>query len=423
MENTLAIINIGELLTCTGGAKFGLAMNDIGIIPNAAVIIENGLIKSVGTMPELGIIANRCEKIIDAAGMCVLPGFVDSHTHFVFGGYRQDEFEWRLNGESYMSIMDRGGGIANSVRATRAATAEQLLQVGRERLAAMLAYGVTTVEGKSGYGLDVATELRQLAVMRELNAAQPLEIAITYLGAHAVPMELKTDSEKYIALIINTVLPMAAEYAEFCDVFCEKNVFSVAQSRKILLAAQHLGLKSKLHADEIVQLGGAELAAEIGAISADHLLNASDAGIAAMTKSETVCTLLPATAFSLREHYARARYMIDNGACVALASDFNPGSCCTASMPLVIALAALNMQMTNAEIVTALTINGAKAIGRERNIGSIDPGKQADLLILKYPSHKFLSYRIAENIVNCVIKKGEIFAQALDLSGGGNYNT
>ena len=412
MVRTTAIINIAELVTCTGGAKFGLAMNDVGIINDAAVIVEDGIIKYVGTMAKLHEEAQGCERIIDAAGLCVLPGFVDSHTHFIFGGYRQDEFEWRLKGETYMSIMERGGGIANSVRATRAETVEQLLEVGRERLAAMLAYGVTTVEGKSGYGLDVATELRQLTVMQELNNLQPLEIAITYMGAHSVPPELITDPEKYIALIINTVLPKAAEYAEFCDVFCEKNVFSVDQSRRILLAAQQLGLMSKIHADEIVQLGGAELAAELGAVSADHLLNVSDAGIEAMIRSQTVCTLLPATAFSLREHYARARYMIDNGACVALASDFNPGSCCTASIPLVIALAALNMQMTNAEIVTSLTINGAKAIGRERTIGSVEPGKQADLLILKYPSHKFLSYRIAENIVGYVIKKGVIVSRS-----------
>ncbi|MEI6285103.1 MAG: imidazolonepropionase [Bacillota bacterium] len=408
MGKTTAIINIGELVTCAGGAKFGLAMNDIGIINDAAVIVEDGIILSVGTMVELGDRANLCDQIIDVDGMGVLPGFVDSHTHFIFGGYREDEFEWRLNGESYMSIMERGGGIANSVRATRVATAEQLLKVGRERLATMLAYGVTTVEGKSGYGLDVDTELRQLAVMRELNSTQPLEIAITYMGAHSVPLECKVNPEKYITLVIDEALPKAVEYAEFCDVFCEKNVFSVDQSRRILLAGQKLGLKSKLHADEIVQLGGAELAAELGAVSADHLLNASDAGLVAMARSETVCTLLPATAFSLREPYARARYMIDNGACVALASDFNPGSCCTASIPLVIALAALNMQMTNAEIVTALTINGAKAINRNNIIGSIEPGKQADLLVLKYPSHKFISYRIAENIVKYVIKKGVI---------------
>ncbi|MFA6075906.1 MAG: imidazolonepropionase [Negativicutes bacterium] len=408
MAKRTAIINIGELVTCADGAKFGKAMNNIGIIHNAIVIIEDDIIQSVGTISELSHQANLCDEIINADGKCVLPGFVDSHTHFIFGGYREDEFEWRLNGESYMSIMERGGGIANSVCATRSATVAELVKTGRIRLAEMFNYGITTVEGKSGYGLDIDTELRQLAVMRELNDSQPLEIAITYMGAHSIPVEFKADPESYIDIIINDVLPKAANFAEFCDVFCEKNVFSIDQSRKILTAAQRLGLKSKLHADEIVQLGGAELAAELGAVSADHLLNASDAGITAMTDSKVVCTLLPATAFSLREHYARARYMIDHGACVALASDFNPGSCCTASIPLVIALAALNMQMTNAEIITALTINGAKAINREHRIGSIELGKQADLLVLKYSSHKFLSYRIAENIVKYVIKKGQI---------------
>lgn len=408
MAKKTSVFNIGELVTCAGGVKFGSAMNDIGIINDAAIVIENGIIHSVGSMSEIGNLAEKCDETIDAGGMCVLPGFIDSHTHFVFGGYREEEFEWRLNGESYMSIMERGGGIMNSVCATRNATAEELTSAGRLRLADMLTNGVTTVEGKSGYGLDIDTEMRQLSVMRGLNDSQPVEIAATYMGAHAVPAEYKSDPEKYIEQIINEGLPKAVGLAEFCDVFCEKNVFSVEQSRRILLAARRLGFKLKLHADEIVQLGGAELAAELGAVSADHLLNSSASGIGAMAAAGTVCTLLPATAFSLREPYARARDIIDSGASVALASDFNPGSCCTASIPLVIALAVLNMRMTNAETISALTINGAAAIARDHVVGSIEPGKQADLLILKYRSHKYLSYRIAENIVKSVLKNGAI---------------
>jgi imidazolonepropionase len=385
-------------------------MSDIGIIPDGALLAEDGKIIWVGPTSELPAIDENQWEVIDAAGKCVMPGFVDSHTHMVFGGYRAEEFFWRLGGTPYLDILERGGGILNTVQATRAASSEELKELAGLRLASMLAMGVTTVEGKSGYGLDKETELRQLAVMSELNQEQPVEIVPTFMGAHAVPPEYKGRTADYVEYIINEVLPAVAEQgiAEFCDVFCEQGVFSLAESKRILEAAKSLGLKAKLHADEIVPLGGAELAAELDACSADHLLQASDAGIAALGRKHTVATLLPMTAFCLRESYARAREMIDSGAAVALATDYNPGSCFSHSIPLVAALAAIQLRMKPAEIVTALTINGASAVNRADRVGSLEIGKQADIVILEYPSHLFLVYHAGMNIVDKVIKHGQL---------------
>jgi imidazolonepropionase len=272
----------------------------------------------------------------------------------------------------------------------------------------MLAFGVTTVEGKSGYGLDRETEIKQLEVMADLNRLHPLDVVPTFMGAHAVLPEHKGREDAYIDFLLEEVVPDVASrrLAEFCDVFCEKNVFSIAQSRRLLTKAAESGLKSKLHADEIVRLGGAELAAEIGAASADHLLNASDEGLRAMAAAGVVATLLPATAFSLREPYARGRFMIDAGCAVALATDFNPGSCFSESIPLVAALAALYMNLSPEEIVTALTLNGAAALGRAQVVGSLDPGKQGDVVILENPSYRFIPYHIGVSTVEKVIKRG-----------------
>ena len=410
MAASLLIKNIGELVTCRSGAKWGPAMNDLHIVPATAVGMRDGIITEICSAAEVN--AADYDKVLDAAGCCVLPGFIDSHTHFVFAGYRVDEYELRMRGDSYMEIMQHGGGIINSVKATRAATLDELVELGRERLRSMAAYGVTTVEGKSGYGLDTATELKQLQAMAELNMQQPIEIVPTFMGAHAVPTEYTGNTYGYVQYIIDEMLPVCSSLAEYCDVFCERNVFDVEQTRAILNAARQYKLAAKLHADEIVCLGGAQLAAETGAHSADHLLNASDTGIAALRAAGCVCTLLPATAFSLREHYARARHMIESGCCVALATDFNPGSCCTGSVPLVMALAAVNMNMSAAEIVTAFTINAARAVGREKLIGSIEIGKQADLVLLKYPSYKYLTYRLAENCVAATIKRGQLLHAA-----------
>jgi imidazolonepropionase len=410
--NRLLIKNAAELITCSGGApKAGLAMNDLGMIQGGAVLVEDGKITAVGTTAQLqATLGDTDYAVVDADGKCVMPGFIDSHNHFVFGGYRAEEFSWRLRGDTYMEIMQRGGGIANTVRATREASKAKLKESARKRLDEMLALGVTTVEGKSGYGLDLLTELRQLEVMSELNAEHAVEIVPTFLGAHAVPPEYTGRSGEFIDFLIEKVLPVVAErkLAEFCDVFCEQGVFSVAQSRRLLLAAQALGLKSKLHADEIVPLGGAELAAELGAVSADHLLHASDTGIAQLAAKKVIATLLPATAFSLKEPYARGREMIDSGVAVALATDLNPGSCYTQSIPLVIALSTLYMGLTPAEVVTALTINAAAAVSRADTLGSIEVGKQADIIILEHPSHLYLPYHIGMSIVQTVIKKGQV---------------
>ncbi len=417
MVGNLIIKNASELVTCSGfAAKRGRAMSDLGIIADGAVVIEDGRISRVGPTREVyvelkasGTDLSRFETI-DAFGRAVLPGFVDSHTHLVFGGDRSEEYAWRLKSDSYMDILQRGGGILSTVAATRLASRELLCQEGLKRLDSMLAFGVTTVEGKSGYGLDRPTEIKQLEVMAELNRMHPLDVVPTFMGAHAVPFEYKGREDDYINFLLKEVVPEVAarKLAEFCDVFCEKNVFSIVQSRRLFTKAAASGLKSKLHADEIVRIGGAELAAEIGAASADHLLNASDEGLRAMAAKGVVATLLPATAFSLREPYARGRFMIDAGCAVALATDFNPGSCFSESIPLVAALAALYMNLSPEEIVTALTLNAAAALGRAQSIGSLDPGKQGDVIILENPSYRFIPYHLGVSTVEKVVKKGTL---------------
>ena len=391
-------------------------MTDLNIIDDGTVVIEEGIIKAVGKTED--VLADFDDPdssisrfdIIDAADKAVLPGFVDSHTHFVFGGYRAEEFSWRLRGDSYMDIMQRGGGILNTVKATAAAKKEELIETGKKRLDSMVSFGVTTVEGKSGYGLDYSTEIKQLEVMKELNKQHPVDIVGTFLGAHAVPEDYKGRKDAFIDFMIDRVMPEVIDrkLAEFCDIFCEKNVFSVQQSRRLLLKAKERGLKIKIHADEIVQLGGAELAAEIGTVSADHLLQASDKGITAIAEAGVVATLLPGTAFCLKEPYARGRYMIDKNCAVALATDLNPGSCFSESIPLIFALAVLYIDISIEEAITALTINGAAALGRADTIGSLDVGKIGDVIILEYPSYKFIPYHIGVSTVEKVIKKGEL---------------
>jgi imidazolonepropionase len=412
MKNKILIKNASELVTCSGfKPKHGNEMGNLHVINGGAVVVEDGVIKAVGTTED---ILSRYKEadfdVIDAEGKAVLPGFIDSHTHFIFGGYRAEEFSWRLRGDKYMDIMKRGGGIASSVKSTREASKQQLIDAGVKRLNSMLSFGVTTVEGKSGYGLDFETEMKQLEVMKDLNEIHPVDVVRTFMGAHAVPVEYSGRADDYIDFIIESVLPYVADkkLAEFCDVFCEDNVFSVEQSRKLLLKAKEMGLALKIHADEIVQLGGAELAAELGAVSADHLLQASEVGIEAMAKSSVISTLLPCTAFSLRESCANGRKMIDSGCAVALATDFNPGSCFTESTALVFALACIQMNLSIEEAVTALTINGAAAVNRADEIGSIDVGKKADIIILEFPSYKFLPYHVGVSTVEKVVKNGKL---------------
>ena len=412
MKNKMLIKNASELVTCSGfKPKRGNEMGDLHIIKDGAVVVEDGVIKAVGTTKEILSKYKEADfDVIDAEGKTVLPGFVDSHTHFIFGGYRAEEFSWRLRGDKYMDIMKRGGGIASSVQATREASKQQLMDAGIKRLNSMLSFGVTTVEGKSGYGLDFETEIKQLEVMKELNEIHPVDVVRTFLGAHAVPVEYAGREDAYVDFMIESVLPYVADkkLAEFCDVFCEDNVFSVEQSRNLLSKAKEMGFALKIHADEIVHLGGAELAAELGAVSADHLLQASEVGIEAMAKSSVVATLLPCTAFSLRESFANGRKMIDSGCAVALATDFNPGSCFTESTALVFALACIQMNLTIEEAITALTINAAAAVNRADEIGSIDIGKKADIIILEFPSYKFIPYHVGVSTVEKVVKNGEL---------------
>ncbi|AKL96698.1 imidazolonepropionase HutI [Clostridium aceticum] len=411
-KGNLLIKNAAELVTCSGfRAKKGKEMSDLQIILDGAVVIEEGIIKAVGKTEEiLKQYSEENYEVIDASNKAVLPGFVDSHTHFLFGGYRAEEFSWRLRGDSYMDIMERGGGILSSVKATKEATKEELFESAMKRLDCMLSFGVTTVEGKSGYGLDYDTEMKQLEVMKEVDAVHPIDVVSTFLGAHAVPKEYKGKEDILIDFFIEKVMPDVAErkLAEFCDVFCEDKVFSIEQSRRLLTKAKEMGFKIKLHADEIVPLGGAELAAELGAISADHLLQASDQGIRDMEKAGVVATLLPGTAFSLKEEFARGRYMIDQNCAVALATDLNPGSCFTESIPLIFALATLYMGITTEEALTALTINGAAAVDRADKIGSIDIGKQGDIVILEFPSYKYIPYHIGVSTVEKVVKDGVV---------------
>lgn len=408
-KGNLLIEHIGQLVTVAGSTRRGrAAMRDIGVVPGpASLLILEGRIAYAGPAEDCPEVPEGTERL-DAEGNCVLPGFVDSHTHLVFGGYREEEFQWRLAGESYMSIMEKGGGIAATTSATRAAAADRLTEGALPHLRAALRMGVTTMEAKSGYGLDRDTELRQLEVARRLDEMQPVDLVSTYLGAHDVAPEYAGDPDGYIDFIIREMLPLVKErrLAENVDIFTEKNVFDLEQSRRLLVAAAEMGFRTKMHADEIYPLGGAGLAAELGCLSADHLLKISDRDIDTMAHSRTVATLLPLTAFSLMDDYAPARKMIDAGCAVALASDLNPGSCFSCSIPLLIALATIYMHMSVEEAVAALTINAATALGREGEIGSIEPGKAGDVAVLRYPSYKFLSYHFGMNIVETTVKAG-----------------
>ena len=407
--NNLIITNARIVTPLGKTARKGKAMNELLDLPNGTVEVTDGLITYVGknrpSLPE-------GYQELDAEGRVLLPGFIDSHTHLVFGGYRPEEFVWRMQGDSYMSIMERGGGIINTVRATREASVEELKAKAEWYIDVMSRMGVTTVEGKSGYGLDEPTELKQLEVMQAINndPNRKVDISPTFLGAHAVPTEYKGREEEYIDFLIERMLPLVKErnLAEHCDIFCEKGVYTVAQSRRLLQAAGEMGYGVKIHADEIVSFGGAELAGELQALSADHLLHASDEGIRAMAENNVVATLLPLTAFTLREPYARGQEMIDKGCAVALATDLNPGSCCSGSIPLTFALACIYMHFSVAEAITAMTLNGAAAIGRAESIGSIETGKQGDLVLLDADTPAILPYYTGMNAVRHTIKRGKL---------------
>lgn len=405
------VIEHARVVTPTG--KEGIKGRQMGIlkeIPDATIIITEGVISYVGESGKSPHIENESDyHKIDAKGKVCLPGFVDSHTHLIFGGFRPDEFEWRLKGDSYMSIMERGGGIQSTVNATKKASKEELSNKAMWFLRRMSEMGVTTVEAKSGYGLDLKTEQQMLEVINDLktSAGDFINIVPTFLGAHAVPPEYKGRTSEYVDALIE-MLPKLKDLSKFCDVFCEKNVFEIEDSRRLLKAAKEAGYKLKLHADEIVTLGGAELSAELRAVSADHLLHVSDEGIRRMAETGVVATLLPLTAFALKEPYAPARKFIDSDCIVALATDLNPGSCFSGSIPLTIALACIYMNMSVEETITALTLNGAAALDMADETGSIEEGKRGDIVILGNDNYRVLPYYVGMNCVQTTISNGNI---------------
>lgn len=387
---------------------------ECAIIPDGSLVLRDGLIDWVGPAAEMQAVDEEGTTWIDARGKVVLPGFVDSHTHLLFAGSRADEFEQRLRGLSYQEITARGGGILSTVRQVRQATKDELKALARPRLRRMLQFGVTTIEVKSGYGLTPADEIKCLQAIAELNAEGPWELVPTFLGAHAVPPEYRSNREGYLRSLCDDMLPEIARQrlADFCDVFCETGVFSVEESRRILHRARDHGLRLKIHADELSPLGGAELAAEVGAVSADHLLCVTDRGIDALAASGTVATLLPGTAFFLGVDYAPARKLIERDVAVALASDCNPGTCPTENLPLVGAMACTRMGMLPGEVVTALTLHGAAALGRSERLGSLTPGKQADVILCAVPDYRELFYHFGINHVECVVKRGRVVHEA-----------
>jgi imidazolonepropionase len=408
----LVVRNATQIVRASGSgqpARRGRLMQELDVIPDGALVARDGRIEWVGPTADLPAMPADAD-VIDASGKVVLPGFVDSHTHLVFAGSREDEFEQRLRGASYQEIAARGGGINATVRRVREASKDELNALARRRLNRLLGFGVTTAEVKSGYGLSLAEEVKCLEVIAELNAEGPLELVPTFLGAHAVPPEFHSDRAGYVRLLTDEMLPEVARrrLAEFCDVFCETGVFSLAESERILGRARELGLRLKLHADELTPLGGAELAARLGAVSADHLLCITDAGIEALAEAGTVATLLPGTAFFLGAGYAPARRLIDRGAAVALASDCNPGTCPTENLPLVGAMACTQMGMLPAEALTALTLNAAAAVGRSDRLGSLEVGKQADLVICDVPDYRHLFYHFGVSHVGRVVKRGRV---------------
>ena len=397
----ILIKNASELITLKGPdrPRVKKEMNNLGIIKNGSIAVKNGLIVDVGKNLDY-----TAKKTIDACGTTVMPGFVDPHTHLVFAGSREFELDMKLKGYSYMDILKQGGGINYTVKQTRSASEKELYAQAMKRLNNMLCYGTTSVEAKSGYGLNTDTEMKILKVNKKLDQKHPIDIVSTFLGAHAIPKGMKTDD--YVDLVVDEMLPRVKDIAVFCDVFCEKDVFTPEQSKKILEAGKKHGLVPKVHADEIVDTGGAGLAADVGAISADHLLRSNKNGLRKMIKAGVVGVLLPGTPFSLMmKEYADARGMIDMCVPVALATDLNP-NCLTENMQFIIQLGCFNMRMTPAEAITASTFNAACAIDMNKNVGSLEKGKQADIIILGCPSHLFVPYHFGVNLVESVVKKG-----------------
>jgi len=421
MKVDLLIHSAAQLVTCAspGGPKRGQAMAEVGFIPEGAVAVADGEIVAVGPSAELRA-GTLARQTIDASGRVVCPGFIDPHTHAVYAGERINEFELRLKGATYMEIMAAGGGIASTMQATRAATVQQLVETARPRLDTMLELGTTTVEIKSGYGLDTRSELKMLEAVAVLDEGHPADLIPTFLGAHATPPAYQGRSDDYIELVIGEMIPAAAEWFDkarfkipdlqlFCDVFCEANVFDRDQSRRVLEAGLAQGMRPKIHADEFKNLGSVAMAIGLNAVSADHLDVTPPAEIEALAKSNTVGVVIPAVNFNLGStHFADARAIIDAGAALALSTDINPGSAPCPSMPLVMAIACRYQSLLPAEALNASTINAAHAVGLGDQLGSIEIGKQADLLIINAPDYRHLAYQFGGNLVEQVIKRGKV---------------
>ena len=407
----LALINIKQLVTVAtheNRVKTGKEMQNLGIIENAALLIEGEHISWYGSMSDLSMSSIKEADVIDCLNRIVMPGFVDSHTHLLFSGSRENEFAMRSAGATYQDIAEKGGGILSTVMQLRAASKKDLKKDARRRLMNLLRHGTTTVEIKSGYGLDMDNEVKMLEAINELKKEEVISIIPTFLGAHAVPPEHKSDRAAYVTEIINSMLPYIGKknLAIFCDAFCEQGYFSVDECRQILLTGVKHGMQMKLHGDELSSCGGAELAVELGAVSVDHLEHISDIGIRALAKTGVVATLLPGVSFFLNHKYAPARSLIENGATVAIATDFNPGSCMSYSMPMMMTIGCTQMRMSPEEVIVASTINAAAALGLSHEIGSIDRGKKADIIVLDLPNYKFLPYHFADNFVEKIIKNG-----------------
>ncbi len=394
-----------------GTPKAGPEQGRLRVVDRGALLCRNGIIEAVGPEDEVlqGLHPQHLDLEVDLQGRCVIPGFVDPHTHLCFVAPREREFSMRLQGVEYLEILRQGGGILSTVRSVRETDEETLFLVTRQRAFAALRLGTTTMEIKSGYGLETATELKMLRIIQRLDRESPLDVVATFLGAHAVPEEYRDRPDAYVDLVIEEMIPQVAHQgiARFCDVFCEEGVFSLEQTRRILRAAQTAGLGAKLHADEVHDLGGAALAAELGAVSAEHLLAAREENLRAMARSGTIAVVLPATAYSLRKPFAKARTMMDLGVPVALATDANPGSSYTESMPFVFGLAVLMMGLSVEEALTAATLNAAYALETASRVGSLDVGKQADFLVLDGETPAIIAFHAGSNPVREVYKKGE----------------
>jgi imidazolonepropionase len=424
---SLLIRNACQVLTLKSdqkGPRTKKHMEDVGLIENGAVAVSENKIVAVGKTDEVmrQIKVDDRTKIIDAKDRVILPGFVDCHTHPVFAATREEEFDMRVRRKSYQEIAAAGGGIKSSVKALRSKSKEDLIQLTLPRLDRMLSYGTTTIEAKSGYGLSLEDEIKMLEVIGDLNRLHPIDLIPTFLGAHEVPEEYKDRRTDYIKLITDEMIPEVAKrkLAVFCDIFCEKGVFDIEESRKILTAAKEHGFKLKLHADQLSALGGAKLAAELRAVSADHLEYIDDEGIKMMKDAGVIGVLLPGASFGLgMKEYPPARKMIDEGLPVALATDFNPGSSFTESVPMIMSLACLMMKMTPAETVTASTINSAYAVDKANEVGSMEKGKKADLVIWNVQNFKEIPYHYGVNLVDQVIKDGKVVKIPSHLAGEG----